>query len=103
MLKTTNQKVSLILLAIGIFYLIVAYMIPSFPFTEVDADVIPKTLGFLFIFLCILLFLSKDSDTDEQKEARKIPKKEIGMLLGVGSLILLYIIFLEILGFVLVT
>lgn len=103
MLKTVNQKVSLVLLGIGVVYLVLAYQIPSYPYTEVDADVIPKVLGYLLIFLSILLFLSKDSETEEQKESRKIPKKEIGMLLAVAGFILLYIMLLELLGFVIVT
>ncbi|WP_067729124.1 tripartite tricarboxylate transporter TctB family protein [Oceanobacillus damuensis] len=103
MLKTVNKKVSLVLLAIGTGYLILAYQIPSYPYTQIDADVIPKTLGYLLIFLSVLLFISKDSETEEQKARRNIPKKEVGMLLVVAGLILLYIILLEIIGFVLVT
>lgn len=103
MLKTVNQKVSLVLLAIGVTYLILAYQIPSYPYTEVDADTIPKILGYLLIFLSILLFLSKDSETEEQKDRRKIPKKEVGMLLGVVGFILLYIMLLEMLGFIIIT
>lgn len=103
MLKTVNQKVSLVLLAIGVFYLIFAYQIPSYQYTEVDADAIPKILGYLLVFLSVLLFFSKDSETKEQKEKRNIPKKEIAMLLGVAGFILLYIMFLEALGFIIVT
>lgn len=103
MLKTVNQRVSLVLLLIAIFYLIFAYKIPSFPYVIVDADLIPKVLGYLLIFLAVLLFFTKNDETDEQKAKRNIPKKEIGMLFGVGGFILLYIMFLEILGFVLVT
>lgn len=103
MLKTINQKVSLVLLAIGLAYLVFAYQIPSFPYTDVDADVIPKSLGYFLIFLSILLFLAKDSESEEQKERRNIPKKEVGMLLGVALFILLYIMFLNTLGFIVVT
>ncbi len=103
MLKTLNQKVSLVLFAIALLYLIYAYQIPSFPYTVVDADVIPKVLGYLLLILSVFLFFIKDEESEEQKARRNIPKKEVGMLLGVGGLIILYIIFLEILGFVLVT
>lgn len=103
MLKAVNQKVGLVLLVIGIVYLVLAYQIPSYPYTEVDADAIPKVLGFLLIILSVFLFLSKDSETEEQKERRKIPKKEVGMLLGVAGFILLYIMLLEVLGFIVVT
>ncbi|MCM3740885.1 tripartite tricarboxylate transporter TctB family protein [Oceanobacillus luteolus] len=103
MLKTLNQKVSLVLFAIALLYLIYAYQIPSFPYTVVDADVIPKVLGYLLLILSVFLFFIKDEESEEQKARRNIPKKEVGMLLGVGGLIILYIIFLEILGFVFVT
>ncbi len=103
MLRTLNQKISIVLFFIAVLYLIFAYQIPSFPYTEVDADVVPKSLGYLLIFLSLLLFFSKDEESEEKKEERKIPKKEIGMLLGIGAFILLYIMFLEVLGFVVTT
>ncbi|WP_068673168.1 tripartite tricarboxylate transporter TctB family protein [Oceanobacillus sp. Castelsardo] len=103
MFKTVNQRVSIVLLLIAALYLIIAYQIPSYPYTEVDADVIPKTLGWLLVLLSASLFFLKDSDSEEQKERRKIPKKEIGVLLVVAGFILVYIALLEIIGFVLVT
>ncbi|SDE79623.1 putative tricarboxylic transport membrane protein [Bhargavaea beijingensis] len=103
MLKTLNQKVSLILIAIAALYLFGAFRIPSYPYAIVDADVLPKTLGVLLIVLSIFLFFAKDSETEEQKKRRDIPKREIGMLLGVAGLILAYILLLEVIGFVLTT
>lgn len=103
MLKSINSRVSLVLLVIVIVYLIFSYQLPSYAYTEVDADVIPKALGWLLVFLAILLFFSKDNETEAQRQKRNIPKKEIGMLLGVGALIFIYIFLLEILGFILVS
>ncbi|CEI82432.1 hypothetical protein J18TS1_29940 [Oceanobacillus oncorhynchi subsp. incaldanensis] len=103
MLKSINSRVSLVLLVIAIVYLIFSYQLPSYAYTEVDADVIPKVLGWLLVFLAILLFFSKDNETEAQRQKRNIPKKEIGMLLGVGALIFIYIFLLEILGFILVS
>ncbi|MEF3328998.1 tripartite tricarboxylate transporter TctB family protein [Oceanobacillus oncorhynchi] len=103
MLKSINSRVSLVLLVIAIVYLIFSYQLPSYAYTEVDADVIPKALGWLLVFLAILLFFSKDNETEAQRQKRNIPKKEIGILLGVGALIFIYIFLLEILGFILVS
>ena len=103
MFKTVNQKVSIVLLVIAIVYLLLAYQLPSYPYTNVDADVIPKGLGWLQVILSILLFISRDSETEEQKDSRKIPKKEIGILIAVGGFILAYILLLEVIGFVVVT
>ncbi|MGO4889225.1 tripartite tricarboxylate transporter TctB family protein [Anaerobacillus sp. MEB173] len=103
MLKTMNQRVSIVLLLIAIVYLILSYQLPSYAYTEVDADMIPKALGWLLIFLSVLLFLAKDSETEEQKARRKIPKKDIGVLLTVAGFIFVYIMLLEFLGFVIIT
>lgn len=103
MFKTVNQKVSIVLLVIATVYLLLAYQLPSYPYTNVDADVIPKVLGWLLVILSIFLFISRDSETEEQKDSRKIPKKEIGILIAVGGFILAYILLLEVIGFVLVT
>ncbi|WP_368483298.1 tripartite tricarboxylate transporter TctB family protein [Oceanobacillus sojae] len=103
LLKSMNSRISLILLVIAVVYLILSYQLPSYAYTEVDADAIPKALGWLLVFLAILLFFSKDNETEEQRQKRNIPKKEIGMLLGVGALIFLYIFLLEILGFIVVS
>ncbi|WP_342387918.1 tripartite tricarboxylate transporter TctB family protein [Salinicoccus bachuensis] len=103
MLGTMNRKISLILLALAAFYLIMTYNLPSYTYTEIDADMVPKGLGWLLVFFSVVLFFIKDSETEEQRERRNIPKKEIITLLAVTGMILLYIFLLEILGFVAVT
>jgi putative tricarboxylic transport membrane protein len=82
---------------------VTSYQLPSSQFATVDADVIPKALGWLLFGLSIILFFQKDNETEEQKQRRQIPKKEIGVLLIVALFIFLYIFLLEILGFVIVT
>ncbi|MUK90159.1 tripartite tricarboxylate transporter TctB family protein [Ornithinibacillus sp. L9] len=103
MLKTLNQKVSLVLLAIAAGYLLLSYQLPSYPYAIVDADVLPKGLGYLLVILVIALFFTKDSETEEQKARRNIPKKDILALLAVFAFVFFYIFLLEILGFVLTT
>lgn len=103
MFKTINQRISIVLFLFATVYLILSYQLPSFAYTEVDADMVPTALGFLLIFLSVLLFFSKDSETEAQKARRNIPKKDIAVLLAVGAGIFLYIMLLEILGFVIVT
>lgn len=103
LLKSINNWVSLILLVIAAVYLILSYQLPAYAYTEVDADVIPKALGWLLVFLAILLFFSKDNETEEQRQRRNIPKKETGMLLGIGGLIFIYISLLEIVGFIVIS
>jgi putative tricarboxylic transport membrane protein len=103
MFKTLNQRISIVLLVLAIVYLILAFQLPSFAYTNIDADVVPKGLGFLLVALSIGLFFAKDSETEEQKARRNIPKKDIGALLAVFAFVFLYIFFLELLGFVVTT
>ncbi|APC49220.1 tripartite tricarboxylate transporter TctB family protein [Virgibacillus halodenitrificans] len=103
MLNTLNKRVSCVLLLLAIGYLVLAYQLPTYPYTPVDADVIPKGLGFLLVGLAICLYFAKDSETQEQKARRNIPRKDIGALLAVFAFVFLYITLLEILGFVVTT
>lgn len=103
MLNTINQRLSVILLIIAIGYLILTYQLPSYGYTEVDANVIPNVLGWVLVILSIGLYFTNDSETEEQKKRRDIPKKEVFVLLAVAAFLLVYIMFLEALGFVLMT
>ncbi|MDC3412015.1 tripartite tricarboxylate transporter TctB family protein [Aquibacillus sp. 3ASR75-11] len=103
MLKTINQKISIVLILLAIGYLIMSYRLPSYPYTPVDADVVPKGLGWLLIILSIFLFFSKNTETKEQRARRNIPKKEFAVLGAVFLFIFLYIWLLEIVGFVIMT
>ncbi|WP_413377338.1 tripartite tricarboxylate transporter TctB family protein [Alkalihalobacillus sp. 1P02AB] len=100
---TMNKTISIVLIVVAIAYLIMAFRLPEYAFVPVDADLIPKMLGFCLLLLSILFFFSKDVDTEEQKKKRVIPKKEALMLLGVMTLILIYITVLEVVGFVIMT
>ncbi|MCC2249998.1 tripartite tricarboxylate transporter TctB family protein [Virgibacillus sp. AGTR] len=103
MFKALNQRISIILLIIAVAYLVMAYQLPAYPYTPVDADVVPKGLGYLLVFLSICLFFAKDSETEEQRSRRNIPLKDIGTLIAVFLFILLYITLLEFLGFIITT
>lgn len=103
MLKTINQRVSVILLLFAIMYLILSFQLPSFAYTNVDADAIPKALGWLLVILAVGLYFSKDSETEEQKSRRNISLKNYGMIGAVFALILVYIMLFETLGFITVT
>ncbi|SES73633.1 putative tricarboxylic transport membrane protein [Salinibacillus kushneri] len=103
MLKRINQRIAVVLFVISAGYLIMSYQLPSFAYTAVDADVIPKGLGYLLTMLSIVLYFSKNTETEEQKERRNIPKRDMGGLLTVGGMLFLYIWLFEIIGFVLMT
>jgi len=102
-LKTMNQCLSIFLLIIAVGYLVMTYQLPYYPYTQIDADVIPQVLGWLLVILSIGLFFTKDSETEEQKRRRDIPKKDILVLIAVFAFVFLYIMLFETLGFVLVT
>lgn len=101
LLKTLNQKVSIFLILFAAGYLYLSYNLKEYPYVPVDSDFVPKILGFLLIILAIFLFFDKPSETEEEKEKRQVPKKEMLVLLAVGGMIFLYIFLLEIIGFVL--
>ncbi|KMK78011.1 tripartite tricarboxylate transporter TctB family protein [Alkalihalobacillus pseudalcaliphilus] len=98
-----NKGLSLALFVIASIYLIMAFQLPEYIFVPVDADLVPKLLGFSLLVLSIIFFFSKDVDTEEQKQKRVIPKKDALMLLGVLGMILIYITVLEVVGFVIMT
>ncbi|MGD6993741.1 tripartite tricarboxylate transporter TctB family protein [Sutcliffiella horikoshii] len=102
-LRPINRKLGLALTLFAGAYLFLSYQIPSYPYALVDADVVPKGLGFLLLLLSILLFVQKKEETEQEKQKRTIPKKELYVLLGVAGFILIYIFLLEIIGFVIMT
>lgn len=100
---TVNKGLSLILLVIAVSYLIMAYRLPEYMFVPVDSDLVPKLLGYALLILSIIFFFSKDTETEEQKAKRVIPKDDLYMLSGIFALILIYITILEVIGFVVMT
>lgn len=103
MLKTINQRISIVLLLFAAGYLYLSFQLPSFAYTNVDADVLPKALGWLLVALSVGLFFSKDSETEEQKARRNISLKNYGMIAAVFLLVFVYILLFETLGFITVT
>lgn len=102
-LKPINRILGVVLAGFAGLYLFFSYQIQSYPYALVDADVVPKGLGFLLLLLSVLLFLQKKEETEQEKQKRSIPKKELYILLGVAAFILIYIFLLEIVGFVIMT
>ncbi|WP_301107725.1 tripartite tricarboxylate transporter TctB family protein [Sporosarcina sp.] len=103
MLRTMDRKVSLIIMALAIFYLILSYRLPKLAFTKVDADVLPLGLGYLLLGLAVILFIQNKPETEEQKERRKIKKEDLNLLLVTLAALILYVFCLEFLGFVITT
>lgn len=103
MLTRINQKMALILAAIAGVYLILSFSLPKYPNAIIDADVVPKGLGFLLLFFAILLFFDKKEETEAEKQKRSISKNNVLVLLAVLAFILIYISLLEILGFLIMT
>ncbi|PPA68900.1 tripartite tricarboxylate transporter TctB family protein [Jeotgalibacillus proteolyticus] len=103
MLKTMNQRIGLILVILAGSYLLLSYQLPSYPYTSVDADVIPNGLGWLLILLAILLYFSRTKETEAEKQKRAIPRKELLVLAAVFAMIFLYIFLFEMIGFIIMT
>lgn len=103
MLRTVNRKISLILAALAMGYLILSYQLPSYPYVPVDSDFVPKVLGYLLILLSAALFFTGKENPDEDKKEDEVSKSELPVLLTVTAMVLMYIFLLEILGFVIVT
>jgi putative tricarboxylic transport membrane protein len=98
MLNTKNKKVSLVLMVVSIIYLILSFRLPSYAYVPIDSDVIPIALGLILLLLSIALFFIKDTG-----EKVKIPMNDLIPILIVLGFILFYILFLELLGFIIVT
>ncbi|GLB61663.1 tripartite tricarboxylate transporter TctB family protein [Cytobacillus sp. NCCP-133] len=103
MLSRINQKIAVILAAIAGVYLIISYSLPKYPNAIIDADVVPKGLGFLLLFFAVLLFFDKKEETKAEKQKRHLSKSNLLVLLAVLAFILIYISLLEILGFLIMT
>lgn len=102
MLSTRNRKLSLFLLILSIGYLYLSFQLPAYKLVPVDADAIPKTLGFILMILSITLFFIKDTKEDAEKQKSTLPenKKDTLLLITVAVFIIIYIATLESLGFI---
>ncbi|CAM4073609.1 tripartite tricarboxylate transporter TctB family protein [Mesobacillus thioparans] len=103
MLTRINQKIAVGLALISAFYLVLSYNLPKYPNAIIDADMVPKGLGFLLLFFAFLLFLDKKEETEAEKQKRTITRGNVLILLAVLVFILIYIFLLEIMGFLIMT
>ncbi|WP_188207944.1 tripartite tricarboxylate transporter TctB family protein [Alkalibacillus aidingensis] len=103
MLKGVNRKLGLVIFLLSAGYLTLSYNLPTYPYIPVDADVIPKTLGWILLVLSIALFFAKDQDSEEQKARRHIPREDVKALLGVFVFVFIYITLFETIGFIIMT
>lgn len=94
-----NKYVGLVLFTLSILYIIGAFRMPEYPYVPIDSNFLPLILGFLLLFLSILLFFSKDS----KSMSLLVKKNDLIQLLGTVILIIIYISFLENIGFIIAT
>ncbi|GAK08851.1 tripartite tricarboxylate transporter TctB family protein [Geomicrobium sp. JCM 19038] len=99
MALTVHRGVSIVLIIIAIFYLYLAFQLPSFMNTVIDADTIPKITGFLLIILSVLYFFMPVKETEVEKEKRTEAKNDWRYILGMFIMTFLYITLLEVSGF----
>lgn len=65
----TNQIIALVLAALAVGYLAMAWQIRPFPLPRpIDSDLFPKVLGFTLLGLSLLLFLEKPKSQDVPEE-----------------------------------
>lgn len=96
---TINQKISIPLFLLAVAYIIASILLPKYDYILIDADGFPLILGGFLLVLSVLLFFNK-----EEEDARVFIAREDVKIIGiVVALILLYIVFLEPLGFVIST
>lgn len=103
MLASINRRLGLLIFVIAAVYLYLSFQLPNYQYAPIDADVIPKGLGILLLFLAVLLFFSRAVETEAEKKKRDIPKKEFGVLAAVFGMIFLYIFLFETIGFIIMT
>lgn len=109
MLASQNKKVSVVLIVLGIIFLFMSYRLPKYTLVPVDADAVPIFLGFLLIFLSLILFFTKDQETEIEDGEEQVTKSKKGldkntkMVIIFGVIVLFYIMLLEILGFLITT
>ncbi|NDI37119.1 tripartite tricarboxylate transporter TctB family protein [Chengkuizengella sediminis] len=103
MLNSMNRKVSIVIFLLSTLYLFYSYQIEPSPFAKIDADIMPKGLGYLLLILSVLLFIENKEETEQEKAKRSLTKQEVGLLLLIVLFVLGYILLLEIIGFIIMT
>ena len=79
-----------------------SFNLPSYPYVPVDSDVVPMILGIILLGLSVALFFIDDQNGEENNEG-KINKRDLIILISIFVLINFYILFLEIIGFIIST
>lgn len=102
-MSTMNQRIGFLLFIIAAAYLYLSYQLPNYPYTPVDADVIPKGLGILMLVLSVALYFSRAKETEAEKKKRDIPARELLVIAAVFAMIFVYIVLFETIGFVVMT
>jgi len=97
--KSANKKIAVFLAILAFSYIIASIRLPAYPYVPVDSDAVPISLGFILLILSILLFFVKDN----HQRDKKLPKKEIAVILIALGFVLVYIMLFEIVGFVIAT
>ncbi|WP_018922105.1 tripartite tricarboxylate transporter TctB family protein [Salsuginibacillus kocurii] len=122
----TNQIIALILFLFSCLYLFQAFQIPQYALPRpVDSDLFPKLLGFSMLVLSVALFFERDkTDEKDEEQASESSRGEAGsgddtesestpaepfwsrpgtQVVVTASAVGLYILLLEVVGFVLTT
>ena len=104
MFKFKNQKIALVLFLFSLFYLIMSFNLPRYPYVPVDSNFVPIGLGFILMGLSVGLYFVKDKPMNvKDKMNNKIPKQDLFVLLTVTFMVIVYISLIEVLGFILST
>ena len=102
-IQNMDRKVALVIMFIAVVYLVLSFRLPEYPYALVDADALPKGLGYLLLSLSVILFFQNRPEKDEEKQKRNIKKDDLIILIVTLLSLLLYVFLLEPLGFVIST
>ena len=98
-----DRKLAVVIMGIAIIYLVLSFRLPEYPYALIDADFLPKGLGYLLLILSVILFFQNRPETEEEKEKRSIKKDDLIILIVTLIALLFYVFILEKIGFVLST
>ena len=76
-MQNMDRKVALVIMFIAVVYLVLSFRLPEYPYALVDADALPKGLGYLLLLLSVILFLFKIGPRKTKRSKKGILKKMI--------------------------